>query len=159
MNPALRERFARSVERAISLLADYWILLTLGGFVAFVLGVIGQGWEFWSEQTYRDGRLVEIKTDRARIIQQVGVVLLAVPALIFAVWRSWTAHQQARASLSQVRLVERAQFIDRYQKGAQMLDSERLSVRLAGVYALQDLAAVDRSGHLTMVLQLLSGFV
>src|SRR5436305_14017885 len=100
----IRDRASRSVERAVTFLADTWVFLTVGVFLFFLLFVVSAGWEYWSEQTVRNGTVVEIKTDRARIIQQTGVVLLAVPALLFAVWRSWTAHQHARSSIDQARI-------------------------------------------------------
>src|SRR5262249_15657542 len=117
------------------------------------------------ERTYRDGKLAETKIDRAKIIQQLGLLVLAVPALLFAVWRSWTAHQQARAALEQARiaadnakLAERGQHVDRYQKAAAMLDSEQLSVRRAAIYALRELALSDPEGHLALTRRLLCAF-
>ncbi|MBG6158373.1 uncharacterized protein YjbI with pentapeptide repeats [Labrenzia sp. EL_159] len=86
-------------------------------------------------------------------------MFLALIALPLAGWRSWTAHQQARTANKQHLLSEVGLMIDRFQRGAQMLESDELSVRLAGVYVLRELAASDPDDTYLLVLDLLCDFI
>ncbi|MBO6857582.1 pentapeptide repeat-containing protein [Roseibium sp.] len=108
-------------------------------------------WEYWGRS---DGTF-----DRSAIFRNFGLLALALIAFPLAVWRSWTAHQQARSSNRQTELAEKGLIIDRYQKGAQMLESKDLSVRLAGIYALRELVWSDPNESYLLVLDLLFDFV
>ncbi|WP_282046260.1 pentapeptide repeat-containing protein [Roseibium album] len=101
-------------------------------------------WEYWGSS---DGVF-----DKSVIFRNFGLLVLALIALPLAIWRSVLAHQAHRLS-------EKGLIIDRYQKGAQMLESDNLSVRLAGVYALRELAKSDPSDTYIMVQDLLFDFV
>ncbi|MBG6202678.1 hypothetical protein IWQ48_003825 [Labrenzia sp. EL_13] len=130
-----------------------------------VLGFVGLGlmllllrandiewtWAYWGSN---DGSF-----NRSVIFRNFGLLFLALIALPLAGWRSWTAHQQARTANKQHLLSEKGLVIDRYQKGAQMLESEEPSVRLAGIYTLRDLAKSDPQDSYIMVLDLLFDFV
>ncbi len=130
-----------------------------------VLGFVGLGlmllllrandiewtWEYWGSN---DGIY-----DRSVIFRNFGLLFLALIALHLAVWRSWVAHQQARIANKQHLLSEVGLMIDRFQRGAQMLESDELSVRLAGIYALRELAASDPDETYLLVLDLLCDFV
>ena len=59
--------------------------------------------------------------------------MVATIALPLAVWRGVVADRQSTAAQEGLRN-------ERYQKGAEMLGSEILSVRMAGIYALRHLA-------------------
>jgi pentapeptide repeat protein len=144
------------------------IILVLGvAVIALLLLAAGTWhWDYWAEQTVRNGVVVEIKIDRGRIIQQMGVLLLGVPALLFAIWRSWTAHRQAQAALEQSRiaaknieLAERSQNVDRFVRAVGMLESERLAVRQAGIYAIHELVKADARNYVKVGQQLLNGFI
>jgi pentapeptide repeat protein len=132
--------------------------------LALVVGVAGLawlasslGWEFWSEKIKTvDG--VEIKTDRLKIIQQFFLGFAAFAALVLALVRTAAAHRQANTALRQTDIAQRSQHVDRYAKAANLLDSAQLPVRLAGLYALRELALADPEGSRTVCLQLLSGF-
>ena len=63
------------------------------------------------------------------IIRNFGLVIAAVIALPLAIWRSIVASRQA--TTAQLGLLN-----ERYLKGADMLGSEKLTVRLGGIYAL-----------------------
>lgn len=108
-------------------------------------------WEYWGSS---DGVF-----DRSVIFRNFGLLILALIALPLAIWRSWVAHQQARIANKQHLLSEKGLVIDRYQKGAQMLESTELSVRLAGIYALRELATSDPDETYLLVLDLLCDFV
>ena len=79
----------------------------------------------------------------------VGAALVALP---LALWRGVVADRQAKTS--QLGLLN-----ERYQKGAEMLGSDVLSVRLAGIYALQRLAEDHPEQYHLQVMRLLSAFV
>jgi uncharacterized protein YjbI with pentapeptide repeats len=108
-------------------------------------------WEYWGSS---NGTF-----DRSVIFRNFGLLTLALIALPLAVWRSWTAHKQARSANRQTELAEKGLIIDRYQKGAQMLESSELSVRLAGIYALRELVWSDPAETYFLVLDLLYDFV
>lgn len=148
--------------------ADNWILISG---VLVVLGIITMStyldWAHWSEVTYdASGKIKEVKTDLLKIIQQLGLFLLAIIGLGLAIWRSLTAHRQAQAALDQARTAfrqaenaERAQNVERYTRAAQMLESERRAVRQAGIYALRELALFDPKNHRVLAIELLSSFI
>ena len=66
-------------------------------------------------------------------IRNLGLLFAGVAALVFAYWRSKVADRQA--NLAQQTLLN-----ERYQRGAEMLGNKSLSVRIGGIYALEDLA-------------------
>ena len=73
-------------------------------------------------------------------IRNIALVIAALIGLPIAIWRSMVAERQATASQSQAEIAERGLLNERYQKGAEMLGSDVLSVRLGGIYALRQLA-------------------
>ena len=79
----------------------------------------------------------------------VGAGLVALP---LALWRGVVADRQAK--IAQLGLLN-----ERYQKGAEMLGSDVLSVRLAGIYALQRLSEDYPEQYHLQVMSLLSAFV
>lgn len=85
-------------------------------------------------------------------LRNIGLVLLGLIGLPLAVWRSYLALQAHGLS-------EKGLIIDRYQQGAQMLESKELSVRLSGIYALKELVKSDPAETYIMVLDLLFDFV
>ena len=87
------------------------------------------------------------------IIRNFGLVAAAVFALWFARKRILVADRQADTA-------QRGLLNERCQKGAEMLGSKVLAVRLGGIYALARLARDDHSGddH-TQVMRLLCAFV
>ena len=84
-------------------------------------------------------------------LRNVGLLLGGALAFVFAGWRAWVAERQASAAQAQAataqaqadiaqQQVETAQqglLNERYQRGAEMLGSPVLSVRLGGIYALR----------------------
>ena len=73
-------------------------------------------------------------------------------ALPLAVWRSIVAARQAETA-------QRGLLNERYQKGAEMLDSAVLSVRLGGIYALAGLAEDHPDQYHVPIFQLFCAFV
>ncbi|MEP2181821.1 pentapeptide repeat-containing protein [Roseibium sp.] len=84
-------------------------------------------------------------------LRNIGLVLLGLIGLPLAISRSVIAYQQHRLS-------ENGLIIDRFQKGAQMLESKDLSVRISGVFVLRDLA-INSPNELFTVLDVLYAFV
>ena len=90
----------------------------------------------------------------AEILRNLGLLVVAAIGLPLAIWRTWVAHQQAKASLvqantsqaqlegnqQQLKLLEARQETDRFQQAAEMLGSDDQVVRLGGIYALRALS-------------------
>ena len=86
------------------------------------------------------------------IIRNFGLVIAAGIALPLAIWRSIVAARQA--TTAQGGLLN-----ERYQKGAEMLGSKVLPVRLGGIYALARLAREDPEDYHVQIMSLLCAFV
>ena len=117
--------------------------VTLGVILA---GVFAQDFQDWL-----------IGTDASRetgstTVRNLGLVIAGLVALYLAVWRGLVAQKQAGAAQQSLRN-------ERYQKGAEMLGSKVLSVRLGGIYALQGLAKDYPEEYHVQIMRLLCGFV
>ena len=93
------------------------------------------------------------------IIRNFGLVAAALIALPLAVWRSVVAGRQADAAQRQAETAQRSLLNERYQKGAEMLGSADLAVRLGGVYALARLAREHSEDYHPQVLRLFCAYV
>lgn len=105
-------------------------------------------------------------------LRNLALVAAAVIGLLIAIWRSVVAQLQARAAKRQaeaahnqaemaLRQAETAQgglLNERYQKGADMLGSSILSVRLGGIYALQRLAEDHPEQYAVQILRMFCAF-
>ncbi len=85
-------------------------------------------------------------------VRNVGLVIGGAIAILFAVWRSIVAEKQAKTA-------QRGLLNERYQKGAEMLGSELLAVRLGGIYALARLAREHPRDYHTQIMGLLCAFI
>ena len=85
-------------------------------------------------------------------IRNLAFVIGGIIAIVLAVWRSVVAERQANTA-------QRSLLNERYQKGAEMLGNDVLSVRLGGVYALQCLAEEDSKQYHIQVMCLFCAFV
>ena len=85
-------------------------------------------------------------------IRNLGLVAAAFIGLPLAIWRSAVAERQ-------VDLGQRGLLNERYQKGAEMLGSKELSVRLGGIYALDRLAREHPGDYHAQIMNLLCAFV
>ena len=84
-------------------------------------------------------------------IRNLGLVLAGLIALPLAIWRGLVAQIQADAAQQSLRN-------ERYQKGAEMLGHERLSVRLGGIGTLQSLAEEYAEEYHVQIIRLFSAF-
>ena len=85
-------------------------------------------------------------------IRNLVLVMAAIAALPLAIWRSKVAERQSETA-------QRGLLNERYQKGAEMLGSEVLAVRLGGIYALDRLAREHPGDYHTQIMHLLCAFV
>ena len=99
-------------------------------------------------------------------IRNLGLVIAAAIGLPLAIWRSKvaerqavTAQHQSETSQRQAETAQRSLLNERYQKGAEMLGSTVLSVRLGGIYALSRLAREHPEDYHVQIMSLLCAFV
>ena len=98
-------------------------------------------------------------------LRNIGLLLGAVVAVILAMWRSYVAERQADAAHSQTAVAQTQATTaqeslrhDRYQRGAAMLGSDLLPVRLAGISALKRLAVDYPEEYHIQIMELFCGF-
>lgn len=89
---------------------------------------------------------------RSTTIRNIGLLIGGLLALVFAIWRGWLAERQANTASQ--RLLN-----ERYERGAEMLGSDVLSVRLGGLYALSRLAEEFPEQYHIQIMELLCAFV
>ena len=92
-------------------------------------------------------------------IRNLGLVVVAVIALPLAIWRSIVAERQAKIAERQADTAQRGLLNERYQKGAEMLGSGVLAVRLGGIYALAGLAREHPGDYHLEIVRLFCAFV
>ena len=85
-------------------------------------------------------------------IRNLVLAIAAIAALPLAIWRSKVAERQ-------VATAQGGLLNERYQKGAEMLGSKDLPVRLGGIYALADLSREHPEDYHTKIMSLLCAFV
>ena len=85
-------------------------------------------------------------------IRNIALVAAGVFALLLAIWRGVVANRQATTA-------QQGLLNERYQKGAEMLGSKVLSVRLGGIYALQRLAEESPGQYHIQIMRLFCAFV
>ena len=121
--------------------AFWWI----AGIVLVLVTGLLLSWCYWEELR---GHRESLSTT----IRNVGLVIGGALAILFAVWRSIVAEKQAATA-------QRGLLNERYQKGAEMLGSKVLAVRLGGIYALERLAREHPGGYRMQIINLLCAFV
>ncbi len=92
-------------------------------------------------------------------IRNLVLVIATIAALPLAIWRSKVAERQAATAQRQSETAQRGLLNERYQKGAEMLGSSVLAVRLGGIYALARLAREHLGDYHTQIMSLLCAFV
>ena len=137
----LLQRLPQLIRPAISWDGFWWIVVIS---IVVVIGV------FLSQLYWEDlhGNQDSVSTT----VRNLGLVIGGIIAILLAVWRSIVAERQTETS--QQRLLN-----DRYQKGAEMLGSSVPSVRLGGIYALQQLAEEEPRQYHIKIMKLFCAFV
>lgn len=78
--------------------------------------------------------------NNASIVRNIVLVVGSIVAILIALWRSLVAERQAKTAKRQQEIGERASLNERYRQAASMLGDSELTVRMAGIYALERLA-------------------
>ena len=102
-------------------------------------------WRFWDELRGDQDSL-------STTIRNLALVIGGAIAILLAWWRSKVAERQADTA-------QRGLLNERYQKGAEMLGNDVLSVRLGGIYALERLAAEHPEKYHVEIMKLFCAFV
>ena len=128
-------------RRTISWDGAPWVFMV---FLALVVGV-ALSWIYWGDLHHEEESL-------STTVRNVALVIGGVIAVLLAVWRSRVAERQAATA-------QQGLLNERYQKGAEMLGSRMLAVRLGGIYALRRLAGEYPEQYHIQVMSLLCAFV
>ena len=139
----LRERGRRVTEWD----GFWWIIGMVG--VLIISG--GLSWRYW-------GDLHGNQDSLSTTIRNLGLVVGGIEAILLAAWRSIVAQQQAAAAQRQADTSQQGLLSERYQRGAEMLGSDVLSVRLGGIYDLDRLAAAHPEQYHIQVMELFCAF-
>ncbi len=119
----------------------FWVAVII--LVTLAVGTV-LSWVFWD--WLREGE------SGSSTVRSVGLIIGAVVAMVLAVWRSRVAGRQAATA-------ESGLLNDRFQKGAEMLGSEVLAVRIGGIYGLLHLAGEHPQQYHVQVMRLFCSFV
>ena len=114
---------------------------------------------YWDWLSVGEANGKTIRKSGSEIVRNLGLVIAAIIALPLAIWRSTVAERQAIVSQRQAEIAQRSLLNERYQKGAEMMGSEVLSVRLGGIYALARLAREHPEEYHTQIMQLYCAFI
>ena len=130
-----------------------WVLATSISIILVIVGVFvaAASWDWLSEQP-------AMAVSNGENARNVGFLIAGVLALVFAVWRAIVAERQANASRTQAATAQEGQLNDQYQRGAEMLGSGVLAVRLGGIYALQRLAEENTDLYHIQIMRLFCAF-
>ena len=91
-------------------------------------------------------------------LRNVGLLLGGVLALVFAVWRSLVAERQSLTAQRQADTAQQSLLNERYERGAEMLGSNVLAVRMGGIYALIRLADDHPEQYYVQIMELFCAF-
>ena len=130
----------------------FWFVLA-----AFVLLALGLVITLWQWDWLRAGG--SETASNADTLRNAGLMIGGLLALVFALWRGWVAEQQKATAQRQTDIAQQGFLNERYGRGAEMLGSEVLSVRLGGVYALRGLAEEYPELYHVRVMQIFCAFV
>ncbi len=131
------------VTRVLMVMA---VLLIVGAVLSWL------GWDWLRRET-------SMTASNGETARNVGFLIAGSLALVFGVWRAIVAERQAKASQGQTETAQKGLLNERYQRGAEMLGSETLAVRLGGIYALKRLADERPEDYHIQCMELLSAFV
>ena len=145
--PNIREAAAR-VRRWVERSLNY---ILFAGVVGIAVGIL--------VYVFEGSGLPSTAGSRSVLVRNVGLVLGGLAALWVAVWRSRVADRQAKATQQQADTAQRSLLDERYQKSAEMLGSDVLTVRLGGIYALHHLAEEYPERYHIQIMRLLCSFV
>ena len=158
--------------RCIVQSGSFWFTVSLITLLAGVGFTILQ-WDWLHPSTTAE-------VSKSETLRNVGLLIGGALALVFAMWRAWvaerqveTAQRQAETIQSQVEIAqsqiaiaqhqaetaEQSLLNERYQRGAEMLGSNVLAVRLGGIHALKRLAEEHPKQYHIQIMELFCTFV
>ena len=135
------KRRLRIIHRAVKWDGFWWV----AGIAAELTTGIFLSWVYWEDLRGDQDSL-------STTVRNLGLVIGGIIAITLAVWRSKVAERQAATA-------QQGLLNERYQKGAEMLGSNVLSVRLGGIYALERLAAEHPEQYHIQIMKLFCAFV
>ena len=141
-----------------SWLRSFWSWVCVGFIVASVVFIVGGlswlSWCYWWDCSCREWLVTgsDCRESGSTTLRNLGFVAGGLLAIGFGIWRGVVASRQAKTS-------QRGLLNERYQKGAEMLGSDVLAVRLGGIYELQLLVEDYPKQYHVQVMRLLSAFV
>ena len=91
-------------------------------------------------------------------IRNIGLVVAGSLAIPLAIWRAVVADKQASSAQHQTTIAQQGLLNERYQKAAEMLGSDVLSVRIGGIHTLHGLAVEHPNQYHVRVMRLLCAF-
>lgn len=148
-----------------SWLRSFWSGIGVGIVVVAVLFIVGGlswlAWCYWWDWSCRKWLVTvpDCRESGSTTLRNLGFVVGGLLAIGFGIWRGVVAYRQAKASQDQAKTSRRGLLNERYQKGAEMLGSKVLSVRLGGIYALQRLAEDEPEQYHLQITHLFCTFV
>ena len=134
-------RLLRPIRSVVGWDGFWWV----AGMVAVLAVGVFLSWRFWDELRGDQDSL-------STTIRNLGLVIGGVIAILLAIWRSTVSERQADTA-------QQSLLNERYERRAEMLGSDVLSVRLGGIYALQRFAQEHPKEYHVQVLGLLCAFV
>ena len=129
----------------------FWFAVV--AFVLLVAGLVASVvfWEWLHPKTLTTA-------SNSETLRNVGLLIGGVLAFLFALWRGWVAERQAVAAQHQADTAQQSLLNERYERGAEMLGRDNLSVRLGGIYALKRLAEQHPEQYHIQVIELFCAF-
>ena len=138
--------------RSVRWLAAGIVAVALGLAIIWVLFVPAADWLAHHDVGSATGSLHETALDNARgRLLTLGAGLFAAGALVFTA-RNFTLSRRT------LELTEQGQVTDRYTKAIEQLGSDKLDVRIGGIYALERVARDSARDHPT-VMEVLTAFI
>ena len=147
----IRQKLARGRRSIGSLLKRsslWWISVVA---ITLVAGA-GLSWRYWEI-------LHSSEDSFSTTISNLSFVLGGIVAIELALWRSFVGERQTAVSQKQAETAQKEMLNQQLQKGAEMLGSSTLSVRLGGIYALRHLATDHPELFHVQVMEQLSAFI
>ena len=124
---------------------------------ALVMLLVGLWLTLWQWDWLRSGG--SETASNSDTLRNAGLMLGGILALIFALWRGWVAQQQSATARRQADIAQQSLLNERYERGAEMLGSPVLSVRLGGIYALRRLAEEHTELYHIQIVELFCAFL
>ena len=92
-------------------------------------------------------------------LRNVGFLIGGALAFVFAAWRGWVAERQADAAQRQAGTAQQSFLNEQFERGAEMLGSTTLAVRMGGIYALKRLSEEHPKQYHIQIMELFCSFV